>query len=56
MKFLRYVEREPLFENLENLKVSTKSQTEVQHLLRTYLRYVSERRLKTTELLDLTLT
>ena len=43
-------------ENLENLKVSTKSQTEVQHLLRTYLRYVSERRLKTTELLDLTLT
>jgi DNA repair protein RecO (recombination protein O) len=56
MKFLRFVEREPLFENLENLKVSTKSQTEVQHLLRTYLRYVSERRLKTTELLDLTLT
>ena len=56
MKFLRFIEREPMFENLENLKVSTKSQTEVQHLLRTYLRYVSERRLKTTELLDLTLT
>ena len=56
MKILRFIEREPQFEKLEKLNIPTKVQNEVQHLLRTYIRYISERRLKTIELMDLTLT
>ena len=53
MKILRFLHRESRFANVESLRVSTSLLRETERLLRSYLRFLGEREVKSAEFMHL---
>ncbi len=54
MKMLRFVQRELHFDNVETLKVSEQILKDMERLMRTYIRHIMEREIKSAEFVSLT--
>ena len=54
MKTLRFVQRELHFNNVETLKVSEQILKDMERLMRTYIRHIMEREIKSAEFVSLT--
>ena len=54
MKTLRFVQRELHFDNVETLKVSERILKDMERLMRTYIRHIMEREIKSAEFVSLT--
>ena len=53
MKVLRLLQRQPDFDSIASVNVSDRLLGELERLLRTYIRYVVDRGLRTTQFMDL---
>ena len=54
MKTLRYIQRELQFDNVETLKVSEQILKDMERLMRSYIRHIAEREVRSAEFMSLT--